>query len=93
LVCELTVKDGKIVYDLNAIEFDKWDAPKHTSNPAMAGHWTTFNERPFGVQTSTRWPSWSPPSQRKTVETGPPDIYNMRTPPASITKTSTPTTK
>lgn len=81
LVCELTIKDGKIVYDLNAIEFDKWDAPKHTSNPAMAGHWTTFSERPFGVQQSTRWPSWIPPSQRKTVESGPPDIYNMRTPP------------
>ena len=57
LVCELTIKDGKIVYDLNAIEFDKWDAPKHTSDPAMAGHWTTFNERPFGSQKSTRWPS------------------------------------
>jgi len=80
LVCELTIKDGKIVYDLNAIEFDVWNAPKHSSDPALAGHWTTFNERPFGVQRNTRWPSWIPPSQRKTSENGPPDIYNMKTP-------------
>lgn len=80
LVCELTVKDGKIVYDLNAIEFDKWDAPQHSSDPALAGHWTTFSERPFGSQSSARWPSWIPPSQQKTVETGPPDVYNMKTP-------------
>jgi dihydroorotase len=93
LICELTIKDGKIVYDLNAIEFDKWDAPKHTSDPAMAGHWTTFSERPFGAQRSTRWPSWIPPSQRKTIESGPPDIYNMRPPPAPAPGAPTPTPK
>jgi dihydroorotase len=93
LVCELTIKDGKIVYDLNAIEFDNWDAPKHTSDPSMAAHWTTFNERPFGVQGSTRWPSWIPPSQRKTVENGPPDVYNMQTPPSSTSGTTPKTTK
>ena len=87
LVCELTIKSGKIVYDLNAIEFDRWDAPKHSSNPALAGHWTTFTERPFGAQPSARWPSWIPPAQRNTSETGPPDIYNMKAPASAPNKT------
>jgi len=78
LVCELTIKDGKIVYDLNAMEFDLWNAPKHSSDPALAGHWTTFSERPFGSQKSARWPAWIPPSQRKTQETGQPDVFNMK---------------
>ncbi len=72
LVCELTIKGGKIVYDLNAIEFDQWDAPRHSSDPALAGHWTVFDERPFGSQRSSRWPSWIPPSQRKAAEGGKP---------------------
>jgi len=80
LICELTIKDGKIVYDLNAIEFDNWDAPKHTSDPSMMRHWSTFSERPFGVQQSARWPVWIPESQKNTHEEGPPDRYNMRAP-------------
>jgi dihydroorotase len=80
LVCELTFKDGKIVYDLNAMEFDKWDAPKHSFDPALSGHWTTFTIRPYGPQQSAKWPSWIPPSQRNTVENGKPDVYNMKAP-------------
>jgi dihydroorotase len=83
LQCELTLRDGKIVYDLNAMEFDLWDAPKHTTDPALAGHWTTFNIRPYGPQANTKWPLWIPPSQRKTVETGVPDVYNMKKPSES----------
>jgi dihydroorotase len=66
LVCEITVKDGKVIYDLNGMSADVWDAPEHSSDPAMARHWTTFNERPFGAARSTRWPTWIPPTQRKT---------------------------
>jgi dihydroorotase len=79
LVCELTIKDGKIVYDLNALEFDLWDAPKHSSDPSLSRHWTTFTERPFGSAQPGRFPSWMPPSQRNTKEGGVPNVYN---PPA-----------
>ena len=27
LICELTIKDGKIVYDLNGISADLWNHP------------------------------------------------------------------
>src|ERR1700753_4224502 len=83
LQCELTIKGGKIVYDLNAMEFDLWNAPKHSSNPALAGHWTMFNIRPYGPQESAKWPLWIPPSQRNTKETGVPDVYNMKKPSES----------
>jgi dihydroorotase len=41
LICELTIKDGKIVYDLNGISADLWNAPP---NPyaSEASRWTTF---------------------------------------------------
>lgn len=77
LVCELTIKDGKIVYDLNAIEFDLWDALKHSSNPTLSRHWTTFIERPFGSANPGRWPVWIPDSQRNAKESGTPNVYNM----------------
>lgn len=34
LVCELTIKGGKVVYDLNGLSADAWDAPKHSSDPS-----------------------------------------------------------
>jgi len=48
LGCELTIKDGKIVYDLNGISADLWNAPL---NPyaAEASRWTTLAPRP-GVE-------------------------------------------
>jgi dihydroorotase len=41
LICELTIKDGKIVYDLNGISTDLWTAPPgpHANE---ASRWTTF---------------------------------------------------
>jgi dihydroorotase len=41
LLCELTIKDGKIVYDLNGISADLWTAPPdpHADD---AHKWTTF---------------------------------------------------
>jgi len=86
LVCELTIKDGRIVYDLNAMEFDNWDAAKHTSDPSMMRHWSNFSERPFGVQRSAKFPVYIPSSQKNTVENGPPDRYNTKVPVPGETK-------
>jgi dihydroorotase len=41
LICELTIKDGKIVYDLNGISADLWTA-KPGPHDAEAYKWTTF---------------------------------------------------
>ena len=45
LICELTIKDGKIVYDLNGISADPWTA-KPGPNAALAYRWTTFAPHP-----------------------------------------------
>jgi dihydroorotase len=44
LTDEITIKDGKIVYDLNGMEADKWDAPQDP-NAIYAYRWTTFAPR------------------------------------------------
>ena len=41
LICELTIKDGKIVYDLNGISTELWNAPPGP-HAAEAWRWTTF---------------------------------------------------
>ncbi len=41
LVCELTIRAGKIAWDLNGISMDTWDQ-KPTSDPALDSHWTDF---------------------------------------------------
>jgi dihydroorotase len=41
LICELTLKDGKIVYDLNGISADLWTA-KPGPHDGEASKWTTF---------------------------------------------------
>jgi dihydroorotase len=45
LICELTIKDGKIVYDLNGISADLWTAPPGP-HAAEAYRWTTFAPPP-----------------------------------------------
>jgi len=40
LVAELTLKDGKIVYDLNGLESLAWDAPQ--GDIAQDGRWTSW---------------------------------------------------
>jgi dihydroorotase len=60
LVCELTVRNGKIVYDLNGISMDMWDAPP-SSDPKLSSHWTTFQLRGFGT---ARPPVQSPTPQK-----------------------------
>lgn len=44
LVDEITIKDGKIVYDLNGMEARKWDEPAQ-ANDAYAYKWTSFAPR------------------------------------------------
>jgi dihydroorotase len=44
LLCQLTVRAGRVVYDLNGISSDAWDGPP-TSDYRIAGHWTTLNTR------------------------------------------------
>jgi dihydroorotase len=46
LICELTLRDGKVVYDLNGISMDLWNDLHPSSDPQTAGHWTTFRPRP-----------------------------------------------
>ncbi|MDE1177285.1 MAG: amidohydrolase/deacetylase family metallohydrolase [Edaphobacter sp.] len=45
LTDEITIKDGKIVYDLNGMEASKWDAAPEP-NDAYAYKWTSFAPRP-----------------------------------------------
>ncbi|MCP5411325.1 MAG: amidohydrolase/deacetylase family metallohydrolase [Alphaproteobacteria bacterium] len=40
LVAEMTIKDGRIVYDLNGLEALAWDAPP--GDARLDGRWTTF---------------------------------------------------
>ncbi|QNI35611.1 amidohydrolase/deacetylase family metallohydrolase [Edaphobacter albus] len=44
LICQLTVRAGKIVYDLNGISMDMWNEPP-SSDPSLSSHWTTFRLR------------------------------------------------
>jgi dihydroorotase len=53
LLCELTIKDGKIVYNLNGLGTDLWNEPP-SPHADEAYRWTTF--APHG------------PSSRKHVE-------------------------
>ena len=60
LVCEMTLRDGKVVYDLNGISADMWDAAKHSADESQSRRWTTFNERPFGATQGKRFPQSTP---------------------------------
>jgi len=55
LTCQLTVRAGKVVYDLNGISADLWDA-QPTSDPKQAKRWTSFTERPFGGGAHQKFP-------------------------------------
>lgn len=60
LVCEMTVKDGKVVYDLNGLSADAWDAPHHSSDLQLIRHWTNANERPTPTELGQPYPPSSP---------------------------------
>jgi dihydroorotase len=46
LECELTIRAGKVVYDLNGLSMDTWNQTQPSSNPELAGHWTSFRPHP-----------------------------------------------
>ena len=48
LVCQLTVRAGKVVYDLNGISADLWNVPASSAD-LLAGRWTVFSERREGA--------------------------------------------
>jgi dihydroorotase len=50
LICDLTVRTGKVVYDLNGITGDAWDAP--ASADRQTKRWSTLGER--RVRTTTK---------------------------------------
>jgi dihydroorotase len=45
LVCELTIHNGKVVYDLNGITADRWDGPR--LSPAQTRRFTTMHVQPI----------------------------------------------
>ena len=47
MVCELTIKDGKFVYDLNAMSGNPWNQPP-TLADKDAKRWTTLKTQGFG---------------------------------------------
>lgn len=63
LICEMTLKDGKVVYDLNGISADMWDATHHSADETKSRRWTTFNERPFPASRGERFPVSTPAGQ------------------------------
>jgi dihydroorotase len=52
MVCDLTVRNGKVVYDLNGLTGEPWDAPPSAGN-RQSRRWTTMNERGFGTARPT----------------------------------------
>jgi len=47
LVCELTIQNGKIIWDLNGISVDAWDAKERSVDLGLAPHWTRFSLPPL----------------------------------------------
>jgi len=47
LICELTIKDGRFVYDLNALTGNPWNAPPTPADKESA-RWTTLKIQGFG---------------------------------------------
>ena len=60
LVCQLTLKDGKVVYDLDGISADMWDATKHSADERQSRRWTTFGERPYRATPGQPYPASVP---------------------------------
>ena len=59
LICQLTVRAGKVVYDLNGISSDMWDA-QPSSDIKQAKRWTNLTERPFGGAAHQHFPESAP---------------------------------
>ena len=59
LVCQLTLRDGKVVYDLNGLSADPWDAKQPSADPRQARRWTIFAVRPLAAA-GERFPQSTP---------------------------------
>lgn len=46
LICELTIRDGKVVYDLNGITREVWDSPGAQQGRNQSYRWDSFGGRP-----------------------------------------------
>ncbi len=53
LLCEMTIKDGKIVYDLNGMGATEWTAPAD-ANAAEGWRWNSFDPKPAAMIPSTQ---------------------------------------
>jgi dihydroorotase len=71
LVCELTVKDGKFVYDLNALTADPWDQPPSLATK-QADKWTNLRMREF-AGTPRPGPDLNAPKPKRDMPTFPPE--------------------
>jgi dihydroorotase len=61
LICQLTVRAGRVVYDLNGISMDDWNKEQPSSDPQKAEHWTTFRPKPpLPEQVTPRQPMTQP---------------------------------
>jgi dihydroorotase len=52
LVCELTVRDGKVVYDLNGISRPEWRSLPSNYGPIGDARWDGLNPAPTGGRSS-----------------------------------------
>jgi dihydroorotase len=66
LLCELTVVGGKVIWDLNGISVDSWDAKTRSSDPRLARRWTTFGLAAFPPDRA-RFTTY-PPKQETTTK-------------------------
>jgi dihydroorotase len=66
MICELTIRSGKVVYDLDGLTGDPWDAPPSPGN-RESRRWTTMNERGFGTAHRNSQGSGKPASARPPV--------------------------
>jgi dihydroorotase len=66
MVCELTVRAGKVVYDLDGLTGDLWDAAPSAGN-RQSRRWSTLGERGFGTGRRTPPAGATPAPQRPQV--------------------------
>lgn len=52
IICDLTVRNGKVVYDLNGLTGEPWDAPSSEA-AHQSRRWTSIYERGFGTARPT----------------------------------------
>lgn len=60
LVCAMTLRDGKVVYDLNGLSADAWNATTPSSDLRLARRWTVLNVRPTAAMQVKKFPVSTP---------------------------------